>query len=185
MGSGAYGPRVLPAVKSVADDIGNAVSNFFDTAAHGFNAAYSNCSCSPQPAQNSAEESSKNNNNSHQQSSTEQGRDAQGKFTSKQPGQSAPGSAAEKKGLDSVGAVKNTEKLNGTVRDGTIPETGQHVEVKSGASVNNTQQLQKMGKAAMEATGKPLKVVTTNPNVKVSGKAQANKTLEFDHQPQK
>jgi hypothetical protein len=57
--------------------------------------------------------------------------------------------------------------------------------MKSGASVNNTQQLQKMGQAAMEATGKPLKLVTTNPNVKVSGKAQANKTLEFDHQPQK
>ena len=181
-----YGPRVLPAIKSVADDIGNAASNFFDEAARGFHAAYSNCSCRPQPAQNSGEASSENNNNSHQQSSTEQGRDAQGKFTSKQPGQSAPGSAAEKKGLDSVGAVKNkSEVLNGTKRDGTIPETGQHVEVKSGESVNRTEQLQNMGQAARDATGKPLKVVTTNPNVKVSPPARRDENLEFEHKPQK
>ena len=176
-----YGPRVLPAVKSVANDIGNAASNFLDEAAHGFNAAYSNCSCNPQPAQSSPEEDSKqNNNNSKQQSSTEQGRDAQGKFTSKQPGQSAPGAAAEKEGLDSVGAVKNkSEILNGTKRDGTIPETGEHVEVKSGASVNDTEQLRNMGQAAMDATGKPLKVITTNPNAHVSVPAQKNPNLDI------
>ncbi len=139
------------------------------------------CIC-PTPG-NQQSDNKQNNNNSNQQN-TEQGRDAQGKFTSKQPGQSAPGAAAEKEGLDSVGAVKNTEKLNGTIRDGTIPETGKHVEVKSGAYVTNTPQLQKMGKAAVDATGGPLKVVTTNPNVKVSKPALENKNLEFVHKPQ-
>jgi hypothetical protein len=57
------------------------------------------------------------------------------------------------------------------------------VEVKSGESISNTQQLQKMGQAAMDATGKPLKVVTTNPNVKVSEPALENKNLEFEHKP--
>jgi RHS repeat-associated protein len=139
------------------------------------------CTCPPQK-QNDKKQ---NNNNSQSSNTAEQGRDAQGKFTSKQPGESAPGAAAEKKGLDSVGAAKNTEKLNGTVRDGTIPETGQHVEVKSGASVSNTEQLQNMGQAAKAATGQPLKVVTTNPNVKVSKPALKNENLEFDHKPQK
>jgi hypothetical protein len=78
-----------------------------------------------------------------------------------------------------VGAVKNTEKLNGTVRDGTIPGTGQHVEVKSGELVNDTKQLRSMGQTAMDTTGQPLKVVTTNPNVKVSGPAQENPNLEI------
>jgi RHS repeat-associated protein len=135
------------------------------------------CSC---PSNQNQGDSKQNNNNSNQQSSTEQGRDAQGKFTSKQPGQSAPGSASEKEGLDSVGAIKNTEKLNGTVRDGTIPETGQHVEVKSGASVSNTQQLRSMSQTAKDTTGQPLKVVTTNPNVKVSGPAQENPNLQIE-----
>jgi hypothetical protein len=176
-----YGPRVLPAIKSVADDIGNAVSNFFDEAARGFHAAYSNCSCNSQPAPGWTEEDSKQNNNSHQQSSTEQGRDAQGKFTSKQPGQSAPGAAAEKKGLDSVGAVKNKgEILNGTKRDGTIPETGQHVEVKSGEVINRTEQLQNMGQAAVDNTGQLLKVVPTNPNARVSGPAKKDPNLQIE-----
>jgi len=52
--------------------------------------------------------------------------------------------------------------------------------VKSGASVINTQQLQNMGQTAVDATGKPLKVVTTNPNVKVSQPAQENKNLQFE-----
>jgi RHS repeat-associated protein len=134
------------------------------------------CTCASTPQQN---DNTKNNNNSQSSNTAEQGRDAQGKFTSKQPGQSAPGAAAEKQGLDSVGAVKNTEKLNGTVRDGTIPETGQHVEVKSGESINNTEQLQKMGQAAMDATGQPLKVITTNPNAKVSGPAKLNQNLDI------
>jgi len=115
----------------------------------------------------------------------EQGRDAQGKFVSKKPGEAPPGSGAEKKGLDSVGAVKNNnEILNGTKRDRTIPETGQHVQVKSGASVNDTEQLRNMGQAAVDETGQPLKVVTTNPNVKVSKPALKNENLEFDHKPQ-
>jgi hypothetical protein len=114
----------------------------------------------------------------------EQGRDAQGKFVSKKPGEAPPGSTAEKEALESVGATKNTQKLNGTIRDGTVTETGQHVEVKSGASVNDTQQLRDMGQAAVDTTGKPLKVVTTNPNVKVSKPARRNKNLEFEHKPQ-
>jgi RHS repeat-associated protein len=69
-----YGPRVLPAVQSLANDIGNAVSNFFDEAAHGFNAANSNCSCNPQSAQSSPEEDSKqNNNNSKSTNQSESG----------------------------------------------------------------------------------------------------------------
>src|SRR5690242_5424513 len=76
-----YGPRVLPAVRSVANDIGNAVSDFFDEAARGFHAAYSNCSCNSQPAPGWTEEDSKqNNNNSKQQSSTEN-QSGQGKST--------------------------------------------------------------------------------------------------------
>ncbi|HZI58974.1 MAG TPA: RHS repeat-associated core domain-containing protein [Verrucomicrobiae bacterium] len=136
-------------------------------------------SCTCRTPDNTSNNKSNNNNNSQSSNTAEQGRDAQGKFTSKQPGQSAPGAAAEKEGLDSVGAVKNTEKLNGTVRDGTIPETEQHVEVKSGASVSNTGQLRSMGQTAVDATSKPLKVVTTNPNVKVSGPAQKNPNLEI------
>ncbi len=124
---------------------------------------------------------SKQNNNSSQSKNNEQGRDAKGRFTSKQAGQSAPGSGAEKEGLESVGAVKNkNEILNGTKRDGTIPETGQHVEVKSGQSISNTEQLQNMGQAAMDRTGKPLKVVTTNPNSNVSGPAQKNSNLQIE-----
>jgi hypothetical protein len=42
-----------------------------------------------------------------------------------------------------------------------------------------------MGQAAQGATGQPLKVVTTNPNVKVSGKALKNENLEFVQAPQK
>jgi len=143
----------------------------------GVNHSFGNCKCG---GGNQSGNGQRSNNNSSQRSSTEQGRGADGKFTSKQPGQSAPGAAAEKKGLDSVGAVKNTEKLNGTIRDGTIPETGQHVEVKSGASLNDTKQLRNMGQSAVDATGKPLKVVTTNPDVKVSGPALENKKLQIE-----
>jgi hypothetical protein len=138
----------------------------------------SGCTC-PTPT-NQQTDTKQNNNNSQTSNTAEQGRDAQGKFTSKQPGQSAPGAAAEKEGLDSVGAVKNTEKLNGTVRDGTIPETGQHVEVKSGEVINHTEQLQNMGQAAVDKTGQPLKVVTTNPNARVSGPAQRDPNLKIE-----
>jgi hypothetical protein len=83
--------------------------------------------------------------------------------------------------LDSVGATKNnSEILNGTKRDGTIPETGQHVEVKSGEYVAHTEQLQKMGQAAQDATGQRLKVVTTNPNARVSGPAAADPNLQIE-----
>lgn len=81
---------------------------------------------------------------------------------------------------DSVGAVKNKgEILNGTKWDGTIPETGQHVEVKSGESVSNTEQLRNMGQAAVDATGKPLKVVTTNPSENKETSTRENKNVEF------
>jgi putative transposase len=45
--------------------------------------------------------------------------------------------------------------------------------------LNNTEQLIETGEAAMKATGKPLKVGTTNPNVKVSGPAQRNPNLDI------
>jgi RHS repeat-associated protein len=136
------------------------------------------CWCNPS-AGTTSDSNKQDNNNSYRSNTQEQGRDAQGKFVSKKPGEASPGSGAEKKALDAVGATKNTQKLNGTIRDGTVTETGQHVEVKSGASVNDTQQLRSMGQTARDATGKPLKVVTTNPDVKVSKPAQENKNLEF------
>ncbi|HET7108345.1 MAG TPA: RHS repeat-associated core domain-containing protein [Candidatus Acidoferrum sp.] len=108
----------------------------------------------------------------------EQGRDAQGKFLPKQPGESKPGSADEKEGLASEGATKNTQPVPGSNRipDGKKPD-GQYVEVKSGEYVGNTRQLKDTGKAVVDATGKPLVVVTTNPNVKVSKPAQQNPNL--------
>jgi hypothetical protein len=116
---------------------------------------------------------------SSQARSGEQGRDAQGKFLPKEPGQQHPGAEDEKKGLDAVGATKNTQPLpNGRIPDGNMPDP-QKVEVKSGGSVSNTKQLQEMGKGAVDATGKPLVVVTTNPNVKVSAPAQKNPNLDI------
>jgi RHS repeat-associated protein len=110
--------------------------------------------------------------------SSEQGRDAQGKFLPKQPGQTQPGADAEKKGLDAVGATKNTKPLpNGRVPDGDMPD-GQKVEVKSGSSINNTGQVKEMAEGAKDATGKPLVVVVTNPNAKVSGPVNRNPNIE-------
>jgi RHS repeat-associated protein len=111
-------------------------------------------------------------------SSTEQGRDKQGKFLPKQPGQTQPGAAGEKEGLESEGATKNTKPLPGskTIPDGTRAD-GTKVEVKSGGTVNNTGQLRDMGQATVNATGKPLTVVTTNPNVTVSKPAANNPNL--------
>jgi RHS repeat-associated protein len=138
------------------------------------------CGCKVQD-NNKNNESKQNSNNSQSSNAQEQPRDAQGKFLPKKGAEAAPGAAAEKEGLDSVGAVKNkNEILNGTKRDGTIPETGQHVEVKSGESINNTEQLRNMGQAAMDATKKPLKVVTTNPNAEVSGPASRNPNLQIE-----
>ena len=184
-----YGPILLRA-DQIVDDLTDGAKAFWNF----MNSGPPSGHAGPMPAplacrvdnEQSDNQQSKNQNNSQSSKAGEQGRDAQGKFLPKNAGESAPGSAAEKGGLDSVGAVKNNnEILNGTKRDGTIPETEQHVEVKSGESISNTQQLQKMGQAAVDKTGQPLKVVTTNPNAKVSKPALDNKNLEFDHKPQK
>jgi len=112
---------------------------------------------------------------------TEQGRDAQGKFVPKQPGQTQPGAKTEKETLAAEGATRTGTALPGTNRrvDGTVTAAGQKIEVKSGGSVNNTEQLKATGQASQAATGQPLLVVTTNPNVKVSGPAQQNGNLEI------
>jgi hypothetical protein len=60
-----------------------------------------------------------------------------------------------------------------------IANGGQYAEIKSGGSVANTAQLREMGSAAMKATGKPLKVITTDPNVKVTQKALQNPNLDI------
>ena len=111
-------------------------------------------------------------------SGTEQGRDAQGKFLPTTPGQTQPGAAGEKEGLAAEGATKNTQPIPGSTRipDGTKAD-GQYVEVKSGGTVSNTGQLKEMGKAAVAETGKPLVVVTTNPNATVTKPAQQNPDL--------
>jgi hypothetical protein len=56
---------------------------------------------------------------------------------------------------------------------------GQKLEVKSGETISNTQQLREMGKGAMADTGKPLKVMPTNPNATVTGPAKENLNLDF------
>jgi RHS repeat-associated protein len=141
------------------------------------------CLCPAPPGQNN--DANKNQNNSQSSNTAEQGRDAQGKFTSKQPGQSAPGAAAEKEALDAAGATKNTKPLsNGRIPDGNTPD-GQYVEVKSGTQINDTKQLRDMGQGAMDETGKPLKVIPTNPNANVSGPAQRNPNLKIEPPPDK
>ena len=109
----------------------------------------------------------------------EQPRTPDGKFAPKQPGQSAPGADAEKDALEAEGATKTGTTLPGTDRkvDGTVTATGQKIEVKSGGSVNNTDQLVQTGRTAMDATGQPLLVVTTKANVKVAKPAQNNPNL--------
>jgi hypothetical protein len=136
------------------------------------------------PAPGNQSGNNKQNNNSQSSNAQEQGRDAQGRFLPKKGGESAPGAAAEKEGLDSVGATKNTKPIPGSNRipDGTIGDVeagGQYVESKSGATITNTKQLRESGQAAMDVTGKPLKVVTTNPNAKVSGPAKNNPNLDI------
>jgi RHS repeat-associated protein len=175
-------PQLLNSIQNIPSDLEAAAHSFWQFMTSGpvgppmLPSPNPNCSC---PAAQQQDNPDSNNNNSFR--SNEQGRDAEGKFVSKQPGQTAPGSAAEKEGLDSIGAEKNnSEILNGTKRDGTIPETGQHVEVKSGETISNTKQLQKMGQAAMDKTGQPLKVVTTNPNVSVTKKALQNPNLQIE-----
>jgi RHS repeat-associated protein len=176
------GNRVLYALTSLKDD----AANFFQEAQRGYEAAdrgfRQQCGCS-QPSQGWTDE--KSNNNSHQQSSTEQGRDAQGKFTSKQPGQSAPGAAAEKKGLEALGATKNTKPIPGSNRipDGKMPDGG-YAEIKSGATVNGTKQLNEMAEAAAKETSKPLTVGTTNPNATVSKPVLKNPNIEIKKIPE-
>jgi hypothetical protein len=139
----------------------------------------------PCPSNQNQQDSKQNNNNSNQQSSTEQGRDAQGRFTSKQPGQSAPGAAAEKKGLEALGATKNTKPIPGSNRipDGKMPDGG-YAEIKSGATVNGTKQLNEMAEAAAKETGKPLTVGTTNPNATVSKPVLKNPNIEIKKIPE-
>jgi hypothetical protein len=56
---------------------------------------------------------------------------------------------------------------------------GQKVEVKSGDVISNTKQLREMGEGAVADTGKPLKVVPTNPNAHVTKDALQNKNLDI------
>jgi RHS repeat-associated protein len=91
-----YGPRVLPAVESVANDIGNAASNFLDTAAHGFNAANANCSCNSQPAQSSPEEDSKQNNNNSKSENTNEQSSSKTQSNKGEPAQLKAGKEAHK-----------------------------------------------------------------------------------------
>ena len=68
------------------------------------------------------------------------------------------------------------------IPDGTIGDAtngGQYVEVKSGASISSTAQLKQMAGAAMKETGKPLKLVTTNPNAKIAKTVRQNENIEI------
>jgi RHS repeat-associated protein len=117
--------------------------------------------------------------------SQEQGRDSKGKFLPKEPGQAKPGSTDEQNALDAVGATKNTKPLeNGRIPDGNKPD-GQKVEVKSGGTVANTKQVKEMAQGSVDETGKPLKVVTTNPKVKITKPVQQNPNIEIEKLDQK
>lgn len=99
----------------------------------------------------------------------EQGHDALGHFMPKNPGDAKPGSNAQEIGLASQGAIPNTMPTTAvdprtgnpvtTIHDGTIPGTGQRVEVKSGGNVSATEQLRAMAAGAQAATNMPLVVV--------------------------
>ena len=91
-----YAPRVWPAVKSVASDIKDAASNFLDEAAHGFNAANSNCSCNPQPAQSSPEEDSKQSNNNSKSENTKEQSSSKTQSNKGEPAQLKAGKEAHK-----------------------------------------------------------------------------------------
>jgi RHS repeat-associated protein len=143
--------------------------------------------CPTPGTQQSNDPQNKNQNNSQSSNVQEQPRDAQGKFLPKQGGEAAPGSAAEKEALEAVGATKNTETIPGSNRipDGRIADAtdatkvAQYVEGKSGAYVGNTAQLREMAAAAKKATGKPLKLVTNNPNVKIADTVRRNRNIEI------
>jgi RHS repeat-associated protein len=167
-----YGPRVLPAVKSVARDIGNAGSDFFDKAAHGFNAAYSNCSCNQQPAQSSPEEDSKQNNNNSLQQNTK---------AEQAKANAAKGAASEKKVLADKGLTKNTEKISGT-EGKSIPDFQDKAkigEIKDANEVTNTKQL-RIQKEAAQGSGREHELVTgTNTNV-TKNAAQGTNVIRRD-----
>jgi hypothetical protein len=81
--------------------------------------------------------------------------------------------------VEIAGATKNTKPLsNGRIPDGNMPD-GQKLEVKSGGTIGNTKQLREMGEGAMAETGKPLKVVPTNPNAHVTKGALGNRNLDI------
>jgi RHS repeat-associated protein len=107
----------------------------------------------------------------------EQGRDEKGRFLPTQPGQTKPGAADEQKGLDAVGATKNTKPLpNGKIPDGNTAD-GQKVEVKSGGTIANTEQVREMAKGTVDATGKPLILVPTNPNATITKPVKQNPNI--------
>lgn len=143
------------------------------------------CTCRRPDTNNNNQGSNEDKNNNNSLRQTEQGRDAEGKWISKNPGEAAPGAEAEKKALDAIGATKNTEAIPGSnqIPDGRIQDSAgkviQYAEAKSGASVSNTRQLREMARAAIKATGKRLKLVITNPKVKIAETVTNNKNIEL------
>jgi hypothetical protein len=105
----------------------------------------------------------------------EQTRSPDGKFAPKNSGETKPGAEEEARGLDALGATKNNAPVPGSSRipDGKTAD-GQYVEIKSGGSVSNTEQVRDTSTAVRDATGKPLVIGTTNPNVTVSKPALTN-----------
>jgi len=92
------------------------------------------------------------------------------------------GRANEQKGLDAVGAEKNTKpvtttdpktgKQGTTIPDGKMSD-GQNVEVKDTKRVTDSKQLRLQDQASKAASGKPTMVVTGN-DTKVSNTVQNN-----------
>jgi RHS repeat-associated protein len=78
------------AVKSLANDIGDAVSNFLDEAARGFNAANSNCSCGSQPGQNSPDEGDESNNSKGEDTNKQDDRTSQDELRRDENGNPIP-----------------------------------------------------------------------------------------------
>lgn len=107
-------------------------------------------------------------------------------FTGKNAGEAAPGADEEARGLDALGAKKNTAPVPGSNRipDGKTAD-GQYVEIKSGGAVSNTEQVRGMAGAVRDATGKPLVVGTTNPKVTVSKPLLANPNVVVVPIPEK
>ncbi len=143
------GQKMSSAASKVADFVNSMVSSLPHGETPGLELMRQRLQECPNPPNQKQDSSKQNNNNSQSSNAAEQGRDAQGRFTSKQPGQSSPGSAAEQEALDGVGATKNTEPIprSNRIPDGTIGDVtngGQYVEVKSGASISNTAQLRQM-----------------------------------------